>query len=37
VTENIDTFCWILARVFGLSAAAALAISLLTGVALLGC
>jgi len=34
VTENIDTFFWILARVFGLSAAAALAISLLTGVAL---
>ncbi len=34
MTENIDTFFWILARVFGLSAAAALAISLLTGVAL---
>jgi len=34
LTENIDTFFWILARVFGLSAAAALAISLLTGVAL---
>jgi len=34
MTENIDTFFWILARVFGLGAAAALAISLLTGVAL---
>jgi sulfoxide reductase heme-binding subunit YedZ len=31
---NVDTFLWILARVTGLSAAAALAISLLTGLAL---
>jgi sulfoxide reductase heme-binding subunit YedZ len=31
---NLDTFLWILARVSGLSAAAALAISLLTGLAL---
>ncbi len=31
---NVDTFLWILARVAGLSAAAALAISLLTGLAL---
>ena len=31
---NVDTFLWILARVSGLSAAAALAISLLTGLAL---
>ncbi len=31
---NLDTFLWILARVSGLSAGAALAISLLTGVAL---
>jgi predicted ferric reductase len=31
---NFDTFMWILARVSGLSAAAALAISLLTGLAL---
>ena len=31
---NFDTFMWILARVTGLSAAAALAISLLTGLAL---
>lgn len=31
---DIDTFLWILARVTGLSAAAALAISLLTGLAL---
>ena len=31
---NLDTFMWILARVSGLSASAALAISLLTGLAL---
>jgi sulfoxide reductase heme-binding subunit YedZ len=31
---NVDTFLWVLARVTGLGAAAALAISLLTGLAL---
>ena len=31
---NVDTFLWIVARITGLSAAAALAISLLTGLAL---
>jgi sulfoxide reductase heme-binding subunit YedZ len=31
---NFDTFLWILARIFGLSSSAALAISLLTGLAL---
>jgi len=31
---SLDTYLWILARVAGLSAAAALAISLLTGLAL---
>jgi len=31
---NVDTFLWILARVTGLGSATALAISLLTGLAL---